>query len=532
MRRYLSFCFGFFLISSLSLAPAGVSLAYDLELPSNEDRWIKVESPNFTVFSNADARIAQDTALTFEQLWAVLVRDLEGLQPASPMTTYVYVFDYFSDAFPPYGPFSKGKPVKSGGAFIEGRIADYAAIVERDYRYPTHAGIYHDYVHTVLDALYPGLPLWLEEGLAEYYSVFFIEEGRAHVGTRIDNHIAWLRNKPLIPLPELIAVDRTSPEYKEESRIGMFYAESWLLTHMLVTERPEGRVQAARYGALLREGIDRDTAFTTAFQTTFSELEAELKKYIRSRSYHYTVFPVSRTIIRNTTTSEMTRQEVLFRLGDLLGNGGSERRDFAAEHFDAALALDEGYGPAVAGLGLLDEAAGRYEAALAHYERAAALTPDDFRINLLLGRALARGYGGGATQEARETQVQRARRHLERAARLRPELVEPWAELGSTYLADSEDVGPGIDALEHAMELQPKRSDVGLNLTTLYVAAGAAAQAESVIVRMKAAGVDAETLRKAKEIGERVVAESELDRGARDRRRGDLTADIGVAGEM
>lgn len=530
MRRFLFFCFDLFLVFSLSLGTTGVSLAFDLELPSDEDRWIKVESPNFTVFSNADVRIAEDTALTFEQLWAVLVRDLGGLPPSSPMTTLVYVFDYFSDAYPPYGPFSKGKPKKSGGVFLEGRLANYAVIVERDYRFPDHAGIYHDYVHTVLDALYPELPLWLEEGLAEYYSVFFIEEGRAHVGSRIDNHIAWLRNKPLIPLPELLAVDRDSPEYKEESRVGIFYAESWLLTHMLVTERPEGRVQAARYAELLREGIDRDTAFTTAFQTTFDELEAEFKKYIRSRSYHYTVFPVNRQIIRGTTTSEMTRPEVLFRLGDLLASGDSERHEFAAEHFEAALAIDGDFGPAVAGLGRLDETAGRYQAALARYQRAADLTPDDYRINLLLGRALARGIGGETAHEARETQLQRARTYLERAIQLRPDLVAAWADLGATYLEDSEDVKPGIDALEHAMELQPKHPDVGVNLATLYVAQGAAAQAEGVIARMKAAGVDAQTLRKASEIGERAITESELDLGARDRRREDPAAGIGVAG--
>ena len=531
MRRYLLLCFVVVLVSSLSLAPAGIALAYDLELPSDEDRWIKVETPNFTVFSNADAGIAEETALTFEQLWAVLVRDLGRLPPRSPMTTLVYVFDYFSDAYPPYGPFSKGKPKKSGGVFLEGRLANYAAIVERDYRFPAHAGIYHDYVHTVLDALYPELPLWLEEGLAEYYSVFFIEEGRAHVGTRIDNHIAWLRNKPLIPLPELLAVDRNSPEYREESRVGIFYAESWLLTHMLVTERPEGRAQAARYAELLREGIDRDTAFTTAFQTTVDELEAEFKKYVRSRSYHYTVFPVNRQIIRGTTTSEMSRPEVLFRLGDLLASGGSERHEFAAEHFEAAIALDRDFGPAVAGLGLLDETAGRYQAALAHYQQAADLTPDDYRINLLLGRALAREFGGETADEARETQVQQARTYLERAVQLRPDLVAPWAELGATYLEDPEDVKPGIDALEHAMELQPKHPDVGVNLTTLYVAQGAAGQAEGVIARMKAAGVDARTLRQASEIGERVITESELDLGARDRRREDPTAGIGVADE-
>ena len=516
MRRFLEIQFGVILVTAASLMLTSVSAAYELELPSEEYRWIKVETSNFTVFSNADKKIARRTAASLEQLWVVLVRDLDGVPPVSPVPTYVYVFDFFSDDYIPYGPLSKkGKPKKSGGYFIGRQPANYAAIVERDYRYPNHLDIYHDYVHAVLDANHPELPLWLEEGLAEYYSVFHIEDGKVHVGYRINRHIAWLRNKPFIPLTELLAIDQSSPEYNEEERTGMFYAESWLLTHMLVTERPDGRAQMSVYAELLRGGYDRDTAFTRAFKTTYEELEKQLKKYIRTRSHHYTVFPLSTSIIKNTKISDMTRTEVLFRLGDLLSSGISERHGFAAEHFNAALALDESYGPAVAGLGLLDETAGRREAALAHYERAAALTPDNYRINLLLGRGLARGFGSAASHEARVAQLKRARAALQRAADLRPGLVEPWAELGSTYLSDTENTDLGIDALEHAMKVQPKHPDVGINLTTLYVKQGSAAEADSVIARMEAAGVEAQALRRAQEIAATLDPDTELERGSR-----------------
>jgi tetratricopeptide (TPR) repeat protein len=439
-----------------------------------------------------------------------MVRDLDGLNRDAPTPTYVYVFELLTDAHLPYGRFSNDKPKKWDGYFVSRDLADYAAIVERAYRYPTHPDIYHQYVHAVLSANCAELPLWLEEGLAEYYSVFHIEDGKAYVGYRINHHIAWLRNKPLIPLAELLAIDRSSDEYSEEDRRGIFYAESWLLTHMLVTERPNGRAQVEAYAELLREGVDRDTAFTRAFHTTYEELEKQLKKYIRSRSHHYSVFRLSTNIVRNTKISEMTRTEVLFRLGDLLSSGISERFEFAEEHFSAALRLDEGYGPAVAGLGFLDEIAGRNEDALAHYERAAALAPDDYRINLLLGRGLARGLSNAASHGARVVQLERARMFLQRAADMRPALVEPWAELGFTYLSDSQNIDSGIEALERAMELQPKRSDVGISLTTLYVTRGSAAEANSVVARMAAAGVEPDALAKAREIAAQLESEPEL----------------------
>ena len=76
-------------------------------------------------------------------------------------------------------------------------------------------------------------------------------------------------------------------------------------------------------------------------------------------------FPLSTKIFKNTEISEMTRTELLFRLGDLLVNGLSDRHDFATEHFKAALALDESYEPAIAGLGQAEEAVGGREAASA-----------------------------------------------------------------------------------------------------------------------------------------------------------------------
>lgn len=363
MRRFLEIHSPVLLVTVAWLMLTPPAFADGLDLQTEFYPWIEVRTPNFTVFSNAGEEIARPIAETYEQLWALLVHDFEGLPAKSPTPTYIYVFDLFSDTFPAYLPTSDGMNGPSGGYFFHRPSANYAAVVERDYRFPEHMDVTHEYVHTVLDAYVPDLPLWLEEGLAEYYSVFQIEDGEARVGYRIHRHIAWLRNHALIPLAELFALDRSSPEYDEDALTGMFYAESWMLTHMLLAERPDGRRQAMLYARLLREGVERDTAFTTAFETTYAKLEKQLRKYVRGRSFHYLTFPVSRRIIDSTEVSTMTDEEVLFRLGDLVASGLQERPGFAAEHFRAALALDETYGPASAALGRLDETAGRNEGA-------------------------------------------------------------------------------------------------------------------------------------------------------------------------
>jgi tetratricopeptide (TPR) repeat protein len=498
---------GIILALWLAAASASAGETNEFQLPREKDRWIRAETPNFTVFSNAKEDVTAQTGEDLEQLRAVLVRLFGGVRFESPVPTLIYVFDD-ADSYIPYGPFYEGKPRLSGGYFSRRQLANYVTIVGGKYRYRANPGIFHEYLHYVLKTNYAELPLWLEEGLAEYYSVFRIEDGKAYIGTRIDLHMMRVRREPLIPLEQFFAIEHSSPEYHDKKQLGMYYAQSWIITHMLVSERPEGRVQASVYVELLREGHDRDEAFEQAFQTTYEDFDKELRKYIRQHKHTYTVVPLRTNVRDHTTVSEMTRAETLFRLGDLVANVWTDRADFSAEHFNASIAVDAGYGPSVAGLGFLDEFAGRHEAALLRYERAFELTPDDYRINLLLGRSLTNGLGGIESNEARVTQVDRARIHLQRAVELQPGLVEGWVALGNTYLWESEDAATGINALEQAFKLQPKRPDVGPRLTRLYVDEGMAVEAHSVVERMVAAGADEYSLQRARTIAQSIELES------------------------
>ena len=62
--------------------------------------------------------------------------------------------------------------------------------------------IFHEYVHLVIDNVSEGMPLWLNEGLAEYYSTFQVDDGgrRALIGQAIPAHLQLL-DRPA-PLPD------------------------------------------------------------------------------------------------------------------------------------------------------------------------------------------------------------------------------------------------------------------------------------------------------------------------------------------
>jgi hypothetical protein len=112
-------------------------------------------------------------------------------------------------------------------AFSTEGFADEAAVV------------FHEYSHLLVGTAVRSIPIWLNEGLAEYYSTFSLKSGGkgANIGLAIPRHVQLLRQR-FIPLSQLLAVDQSSELYNEGERRSIFYAESWALTHYLMTELP------------------------------------------------------------------------------------------------------------------------------------------------------------------------------------------------------------------------------------------------------------------------------------------------------
>ena len=96
----------------------------------------------------------------------------------------------------------------------------------------------HEVVHGYLHAVVPNLPLWLDEGLAEYFEVPKGMSGlnRPHVDQLVARGGEW--RPDLIRLEQLTATnDMTQADY----------AESWAWTHMLLEGTPQQRQVVRTY---------------------------------------------------------------------------------------------------------------------------------------------------------------------------------------------------------------------------------------------------------------------------------------------
>ena len=456
---------GMGLLLARSAAPA---------LPAPDESWIEVHTASFTLFSNAGEIKARQFGADLERLRDALSQLSPNLVLSSPVPTYVYVFRT-SRAFQAYQRSYNGQPLDSDGYFLGRQLANYVAI-NGDTPGDERAIIYHEYLHYVMHNSSAVLPLWLHEGMAEYYSTFEVGKDGARIGLPVAMHVKWLRHHTAIPLAALFAVDEHSPEYNESSRRGGFYAESWALVHYLISGNPARRQQASEYLRLAQAGTPPDQLFAQAFGADLAALERELHAYIKNGLFDPTRLPLRPEANFTMEVKPMARADVLFRLGDLLANLGDEKRGDAEEHFRAALAAQPEHGPALAGLGFLAERTGDPAAARTYYEKAAKLAPDDVAVQYLYARNLLDEPGAGSLRLARAA--------LARAVAIQPDFGEAWAQLGYTYESEATLSPAAVPALETAHRLLPMRMDVAHNLAVAYARNGQTAKAEELIARV------------------------------------------------
>ena len=170
-----------FLLLAANLAPA---------LAAPPDEWLSLRSRNFFLVGNASDREMRRVALRLEQFRHALSQLTTWTNFDSGVPTTVIVFrDDFS--FLPYKPLYNNRPADISGLFQSGLDMNYIALSASNGAHKNHAYmvIFHEYVHLLIRNNVPNAPVWLNEGLAEYYSTFEVSDGgRITLGAPVVNH--------------------------------------------------------------------------------------------------------------------------------------------------------------------------------------------------------------------------------------------------------------------------------------------------------------------------------------------------------
>jgi cytochrome c-type biogenesis protein CcmH/NrfG len=269
----------------LSLLLLAAALAPARDKPEN---WLEIRSQHFTVVTNANDKTGRRIADQFERMRSVfhVAFPRVSIDNGSPIIVLAIKDEKDFRALEPKAYLAKGQ-LRLGGLFLRAPDKNYVLMrVDAEGEHP-YAVVYHEYTHFLLSNAAEWLPLWLNEGLAEFYENTDIHEKDVALGQASEGNLELLRENRLLPLATLFTVDASSPYYHEENKGSIFYAESWALTHYLyIKDHQEKKQRVADYGELLTQKVDPVTAATRVFGD-LKQLQSNLEGYIRQGSFSY-----------------------------------------------------------------------------------------------------------------------------------------------------------------------------------------------------------------------------------------------------
>ena len=424
-------------------------------LPSTglaRERWIRLNSPNFETVSNASEKKSRTLIRELEQFRHVFSELFHLTNDRVPVTVFIFRND---KSFTPFKPSHEGKPASVAGFFQGGRDRNVIALNVAANENPLHV-IFHEYVHLLTsDTPYPW-PLWVKEGLAEFYSTFQVRGRELKLGGPIPRHAETLRRARMYSVENLFSIDHDSSEYNETRKQGVFYAQSWALVHYLMLhEKAKLRPQFVRFVQLLWRGVEPVEAFQQAIEVPFKALQSELQKYVRQHGLYSQVFRLEVVpAAEKIDVAELNESKRQAHLGDLFYYTG--RLEEAQVRYKEARRLDPPSLPPREGLALIALREEDRETARGLLEETSEGGSRSYLVHYYYAEMLM-------DEVSRQSELSRAEfesisRPLREAVELAPAFDRPYYLLGRLYRQWGRDLDEGLGFIDRALVLKP-RSD-------------------------------------------------------------------------
>jgi tetratricopeptide (TPR) repeat protein len=424
------------------------------------ESWLEVRTPHFIVLSNVNEKRARHVADQFEQMRAVFRKWFPGanFDPGSPIIVIALKDKKDFQALEPEAYLAKGQ-VNLAGLFLRAPDKNYVLLrLDAEGEHP-YAAVYHEYTHLTTSRAEEWLPLWLDEGLAEFYQNTEIKEKEVRLGEPSVENLLLLRQNRLLPLATLLPVDRNSPYYHEEHKGSIFYAESWVLTHYLEIKDLQEHTERLRdYAKLVSNKVDAVTAATRAFGD-LKLLERNLERYVSQGHFLYVTIPGATEV-----------DESAFKVQTLtLTQADAVRADFLAYNqrvkdsralLDRVLHEDPNNVTAHEAMGFLAFREGKLEEAERWYEQTVKLDSQSFLAHYYYA-AIAMREGLPADRAA---QIEAS---LRAATKLNPSFAPAFDQLAAFYGMQHKNLDEAHTLSLIAVQLDP--SNIGFRLNAANI---------------------------------------------------------------
>jgi TonB family protein len=236
--------------------------------------WVQVSSDTYIVKSSAGLDAAKHVLKeleSFHHLLGTLAFRRTEL-PELPIEVLLIGDDAtLTELEPEYN----GRKVSVAGFYQRGDDRDF--IVLSNHADSLTKVVYHELSHYFVARGLASKPIWLNEGLSEYFATADIRDDEVSLGAVPPDRLQRLRTGALIPLKEFFTVDTFSPYYNEADKAGMFYSESWAFVHYMM--HGEHAPQFKLYLDALMKG---DADLLRFLNTNERDLDIGFQSYIKT----------------------------------------------------------------------------------------------------------------------------------------------------------------------------------------------------------------------------------------------------------
>jgi tetratricopeptide (TPR) repeat protein len=421
------------------------------------EQWTRVRSPHFDVLTDSTERDGRGVAVHLEQMFDVFHGVVLQQTGANDPRITVLALKSEKDvtALQP-AEYLKPGSAKLAGEFIPGD-RNYMLIRLNIWTEHAFEVVYHEYTHYMVRHV-DRLPVWLNEGIAEFYQNTEIDDKEVAVGRLNENQLIYLNHYPPMPIETLLQVDESSPYYHEEDKANSFYATSWLLAHYLVlSDRTKGTHYLQSYLQALVSGEDSLTAARHAFGD-LKKLQFTLNMYLGQKVFPFVQMKAQRHEAE-LQVQPASIGEIDAVRADILMEAGRKQEGQAL--LDQALKLEPGNEVVQLTVGAARLSAGENDAA-GYLAEALRLDPSDYLAHYYYARALFRS---GAKNQ--DPQIEG---NLQAAIKLNPEFGPAYDALAVFLLSRNRILDKAQILSMRAVQLEPRRLPYRLNYAEVLTA--------------------------------------------------------------
>ena len=238
--------------------------------------WLEVDTVHVSLRTDLGRDQAVARATQLERYWQALAATYALVLPGAPPPSTRLVAIHFQSC----ADFDavRGNQDAVGFAYTSRDVSHRTIAVTCERPRPADQVLLHELAHLFNHHDFPGLPVWLEEGLATYYETMKVQGGKAVLGGfPRDFPARWAH---WVWLPDVTALRRMSyAEFHDDSERRHYFA-AWKLVHLLNNSSNQLHAAFQQYLGRLARGAPEADAWSATFgRLTGVDLDRRFREY-------------------------------------------------------------------------------------------------------------------------------------------------------------------------------------------------------------------------------------------------------------